>query len=668
MKRKTIQYTNPVVHEPRKSKSSSVERSMVRTTNVTRYLFSAPEPYKTGLYITIFSLFAGFIINFDIIHPIENLEALDLYRNVLIIGLLLIGLPALLSGLISTPIAQLLDGTFYYRRSFLLAFVSCVVLLPVLILGKILNFYYHFDFIVIFIFGYALIFSVRHSVILATSNSKNSNSILVSITQSVFGFLFLWFIPNTGFQITISELLLMIIFMIIFFCTTVLWVRIITTPFRRNFGADGLLLMRHSLSQFTKDANAGRVLEKEFFAKIGSNSDLRLGVICIKEKPSVHQAQIKKPGKTLIVIPSIHPGPFGILGGSNLPQKLLRYVQKTIGSTGNFMVFHGTSTHDLNPVATEECAKVGKRVRELVKQVEYSDSVSTFQRAILNYDETEMNYKTTGRKSYKLGKSPLTICAQRLGNGTLYVHTSSPESTDDIDNPIGETIVNKAEFETGKMASFIDAHNCLEPGTGVVFFGSKKANNMVKLVSKLNRNLKNSDMFKFNSGFASDQNFKQNEGFGPMGIQVLVVKSTTDENAKNGIINAYILLDGNNVIPGLRERILDSISDLVDDAEVFTTDNHIVNATLGGYNPVGLNLPSEIIIEKIRFVVKKAISKIQPCEVGMNTGFVKNVRILGQNTTMRLSTTINSTIAIMKNSLVASQALALSLCWLFAIL
>jgi putative membrane protein len=668
MKRKTNQQIDTVVHEPRKSKSSAVERSMVRTTNVTRYLFSAPLPFKTAIYITIFSLFAGFIINFDIFQPIENLEPRSLYNNALIFGLLLIGFPTLLSSLISTPIANLLDGTFYYRRSFLLAFVSCVILLPVLVLGKILNFYYNFDYIIVFIFAYALVFSVRHSVILATSNSKNSKSILVSITQPVFGFLFLWFIPNTGFNVMGDELLLMIIFMIIFFCTTVLWVRIITTPFKRNFGADGLILMRHSLSQFTEDANAGRVLEREFFAKIGSNSDLRLGVVCIKEKSTPDKEQTNKPEKTLIVIPSIHPGPFGILGGSNLPAKLLKYVQKTIGTSGNFMVFHGTSTHDLNPVATEECAKVGKRVRELVKQVKYSDTVSTFHRAILDYDETEMNYKTAGDKSRKYGVSPLTICAQRLGNGTLFVHTSSPESTDDIDNPIGETIVNKAEFESDKRASFIDAHNCLEPGTGVVFFGSKKANNMVKLVSKLNRNLSVSKKFKFNSGFACDQKFKVSDGLGPMGIQVLAVESTNDKKIKDGKTNAYILLDGNNVIPGLRELILDGISDLVDDAEVFTTDNHIVNATLGGYNPVGLKLPSEMIIERIRLVVKKAVSKIRPCEVGMTTGFVRNVRILGQNTTMRLSTTINSTIAIMKNSLVATQALALSLCWLFAIL
>ena len=84
--------------------------------------------------------------------------------------------------------------------------------------------------------------------------------------------------------------------------------------------------MNYALTQFTTETESGRTLEKDFFEKIGSDSNLRVGVICIKDKEQSKLKSRKPPIKTLIVIPSIHPGPFGILGGSNLPVKLYNYL------------------------------------------------------------------------------------------------------------------------------------------------------------------------------------------------------------------------------------------------------------------------------------------------------------------------------------------------------
>ena len=638
------------------SASSPIERSMARSAQVTSYLFHAPDPYKSAALIFILSLFAGFILNFNIINFGANFSIRNIYDNAIIYGLIVIGFPALISGLISTPLAELLGGTLYYKRSFLLAFISCVILFVVLIIGKILHGIFEFNFVVVFIFGYALIFSVRHSVFLATSHPKNLNSIFGSINQTLLGYFFLWLIPTTGKYIANQELLYMFWFVVIFFITTTLWIRIITTPFRRNFNVDGLLLMKHALSQFTKDYREGKALEKDFFAKIGSKSDLRVGVISIKEKLSTK----KPPIKTLMVIPSVHPGPFGILGGSNLPSKLLKYLKNL---TTNLMVFHGPAGHAQNPVATDECVKIAKKVQTLVAETKYSEDVSKFHR-VASSDEKNIG-KTASNKS------TLTLCAQRFGNGIMYIHTSSPEPTDDIDNPTGEAIIQKGEAETGLKSLFADAHNCLEPGTGEVFFGSEKANNMLELISKLNNKLKNGSDYILQTGFADDRSFNVTDGFGPMGIQVLVLKcEPKNKNLKNedSKFYAYILLDGNNVIRGLREQILEAISYLVDDAEVFTTDNHIVNATMGGYNPIGLKAESQRIKISVGKLIKEAKKNLTPSVVGLNSGIVKNIRILGKNMPMRLSTTINSTIAIMKNSLVACQALALSVCWLVTLI
>jgi predicted neutral ceramidase superfamily lipid hydrolase len=267
-----------------KPTSTAVESSMKKTTSVTSYVFGAPKPYKTGIAVIIFSLIAGFLINFDLNNIAQNFSGQRVYSNAIIFGLFLIGLPALLSALISTPLAHLLGGTFYYRRSFLLAFFSSVVLVIVMFLGKFLNVFLTFDFLIIIIFGYAMILSIRHSVLLATSNHKNLNSLPAAINQTVFGFLFICVLPGLPYTCSNQAILYMIAFTIIFLITTFSWIWIVKRPFKRNFNMDGLLLMKQSLSQFTEDVDSGRVLETEFFSKLGQSSNLRLGVVGIKNK------------------------------------------------------------------------------------------------------------------------------------------------------------------------------------------------------------------------------------------------------------------------------------------------------------------------------------------------------------------------------------------------
>lgn len=647
------------------NKSSAIEKSMVRTTNVTSYVFGAPRPYKTAIFIFIFSLVAGFLINFDLNNLYQNFTFRSIFNNAIIFGLILIGLPALLSALMSAPLAHLAGGTFYYRRSFLLAMFSLVLIVIILFFGKVLNLLFGFSFVIILIFAYALIISVRHSVLLATSNHNHLNSLPASINHTIFGYILIWFIPGSPCNCSGSELIYMFWFAIIFILATVLWIHIVRRPFKRNFNADGLQLMKHSLTQFTDDDSSGQVLEREFFSKLGQKTSVRLGVVCIKDKPANPTSLDEKRGendnrpiKTLLVIPSLHPGPFGILGGGNLPQKLLKSLK---GVTTNLMVFHGPVTHDYNPVTSNECIKLARATYKLTLNTTYSNQCSTFQRVKWS-EEDEIGSK--------IETPHLNICAQRFGNGSVYIHTSSPESTDDIDYPTGEAVIQKAEYETKRRALFIDAHNCLEPGTGVVFFGSEKANNMLKLVSKMNDNLSSEIKYSISAGFASDESYKISQGLGPMGIQVLVIKCVPSDPKKGNDTktNAYILLDGNNIIPGLREQVRAVVKDLVDDAEVLTTDNHVVNATMGGYNPVGLKLNSQQLISKVRLLVQKALMSCKPSVVGVNSGLVKNIKIFGQNTIMRLSTTINSTISIMRSSLIACQALAVTACWVIALL
>ena len=112
----------------------------------------------------------------------------------------------------------------------------------------------------------------------------------------------------------------------------------------------------------------------------------------------------------------------------------------------------------------------------------------------------------------------------------------------------------------------------------------------------------------------------------------------------------------------LREQIRSEIVGLVDEAEIFTSDNHVVNITMGGYNPVGLKSSSPKIISTIQDLLKEAIKNLENVNVGADRVIVKNVNVFGKGNTVRLSRTINKTISLMGKSSAGCNLLAIIGC------
>ncbi|MCK5559682.1 MAG: DUF2070 family protein, partial [Thermoplasmata archaeon] len=381
-----------------------------------------------------------------------------------------------------------------------------------------------------------------------------------------------------------------------------------------------------------------------------------IGAVCLKTKNAKDK---KRKFKAILIVPGIHPGPFGYVGGSNLPIKLAKELRQI---SNNVMVFHGASTHDYNPVKSAELTKIVHELKNIIltKKPSYSSNSSQLIRL-------------------RSSVGSIQICAQILGNGVLIVYTSSPESTDDLDYGIGENAVLDARqrLKFADNALFIDSHNCLEKGVGSVAVGSKKSDEILRLIAKsitsLNDGYKgvasSSPPPKLKAGFASNNSFSIKDGIGPQGIQVLAIEAlnraqgdttSTPHDSKQKVAN--ILIDGNNIMPKLREQILENIRDLVDEAEVFTSDNHVVNITMGGYNPVGLKGSPKKIIAVIQELVSEALQDLEEVEVRVNSGRLKNLKVFGHGNTLRLSKTINKTLSIMGKSLVACNVLAIIGC------
>ena len=106
---------------------------------------------------------------------------------------------------------------------------------------------------------------------------------------------------------------------------------------------------------------------------------------------------------------------------------------------------------------------------------------------------------------------------------------------------------------------------------------------------------------------------------------------------------AYVLIDGNNMEPGLRDAIVVEL-DGVDNAEVMTTDTHIVN-TVEAENQVGQAIPDDELIALIADLTDRAVDDLEPVEAGMASEKAR-VTVFGNDRTETLASTANAVVSL----------------------
>jgi putative membrane protein len=145
------------------------------------------------------------------------------------------------------------------------------------------------------------------------------------------------------------------------------------------------------------------------------------------------------------------------------------------------------------------------------------------------------------------------------------------------------------------------------------------------------------------------------EGMGPGGIVVTVTKVA-------GQKIAYVTIDGNNMISGLREKILSALSEAgIDDGEVFTTDTHAVNAVVldaRGYHPVGEAMDHETLIKHIKHAATQALAHLEPADVSWRMDKVSKVKVIGEKQIEAMCTLVDKAVQTAKRSAVSIFPLA----------
>jgi putative membrane protein len=547
--------------------------SDVSIERLTKYLFTAPS-WKRSLIII---LLLGLIIDG---------ASLRTGRGVFLFGSLGYALPAVLALILTRPLVEFWGKPISWNRSALLA-MTCTVFGVIISFSPILLIIRDL-YSLLYAISLGLIFATRLLVLVAIADRRMGRMIVPAITQSAAGAAAGSFFFGSPF------LTLTFIFHIVFGLCVLLFMWFVDQPLKRSFRISALSLINAFIAHNT---DGSRALE-EFFNNIG-------------EPVYVPQATLffRREGKkdVIFTVPNVHPGPMGEIGGGNLPSILYRALE------GETFVTHGCATHDFNLVSDKEAGKIIDAVRR---------------------SQQGLQYHRGATRSARYSCGSVQILVQGFGDTVLLVSTRSPLKTEDLDFSIGLAILadNRRYYS---HVLFVDAHNSMVNVTSPVMPATLIAYEYMRGCEDASAGCAGEAESELRIGTGHVRlPFKREDGFGDLGVQVLVVEA-------GGQRTAYVLFDGNNMTSGLREKMRQPLLELVDECEVLTTDTHSVN-TLSGINPVGHRVPLERFYPHVEEAVRQAIADLSPAEAAGATPWCEGVVVFGSHRISQLASTLNT--------------------------
>ncbi|TFG32262.1 DUF2070 family protein [Candidatus Thorarchaeota archaeon] len=400
--------------------------------------------------------------------------------------------------------------------------------------------------------------------------------------------------------------------------------RIVSVPFERDLGINGPQLLRAFGHDYLAD---NPVPLEDLLTKIATIQDVPMEVILFSDDDGLVACG---------VIEYVHPGPFRDIGSSDLPSVIMQHI-KDKHNIPSF-VLHGSCTHQQNLTTKNDYPKVLNEIDRLIQ-------------------ETNTHNQISGPHWNDGGK--FKVWTFFAGDDVLTISTSAPEFTDDISLEVGfdtANMVRKLVPNIGGVA-IVDAHNCINDDAISVNKGDPEASEYVGTVSEAVFSTMNAPKTTVEMGIFTvyPEDVKPREGIGPGGVTVVILKT-------NGQEMALVSVDGNNVEPGFREKVISLLkSQGFDNAEITTTDTHVVNAislSSRGYPPVGRNKPDETL-EHIVIASTKARESIKPVRIGLGFGRIEDLRTFGEKGFDTLTKDVAEAASIAKKIGVRSGGLAL---------
>src|SRR5215212_684841 len=258
-----------------------------------------------------------------------------------------------------------------------------------------------------------------------------------------------------------------------------------------------------------------------------------------------------------IVLPDVHPGPFSMVGGSNLPYVLYQSFSKRA------LVMHSVSDHSLNIPSRKELEKYVKGLEQMATKEKGNTCSAPVQVRINNSTSTGIAF----------------------GNTAMVMLSLAPAGMDDIPRSVSNELESFGRTIGFPSVLVVDCHNAMGKN-----LSDRDRNDLIASAKKCLDQLKRLPQKQFKVGFASlddaDYVMDRTEELGQGGLAALVI-STDNRNYAIG------WADSNNMENTARDYIVSKVSSKLSSnvtmLEVCSSDTHSTSGkrTREGYFALG---------------------------------------------------------------------------------
>jgi len=156
-----------------------------------------------------------------------------------------------------------------------------------------------------------------------------------------------------------EDFIILAVICVIYALAVWLFLVVIDQPWRSSLGVSALDFLRGFIGHI---AEGTRELE-EFFEEIGEEAVVPVTLLSVRRPDGEEKARF--------VLPMIHPGPMGEIGGGNLPRR--------VAESADGLAFppHATAGHDFNLVTEREVDKILSTAETAYQNLEYDDQATT---------------------------------------------------------------------------------------------------------------------------------------------------------------------------------------------------------------------------------------------------------------------------------------------------
>ena len=516
--------------------------------------------------------------------------------------------------LIITQLLLRRDLIFSLRRTLVLSLVGWGFWLVFMLFGLALSFPLgSLIWVKLCLVGYAAVITLRAVVFIATSSAatwKKLTAVLVNPILCIGAFVVFWFgIP----AVNLLQLSPLIVLFPVVACATAFVFMASLGRLGKTYSVNSLPLFRAYMLDWV--ANLNEPLEEQF-EKTGQNADIEVNFL---------KFDASKP-KAAIIVPQVHPGPFKNIGSSLLPSQMKQAFEKEFDCSA--CVPLGILGHELDLASQAQNQKIISQVIASAKFTATADLASP---------------------SVKAAEDVATASCQIFGDTAFVSFSLAPKTTEDLPQELGR-MVNAEASKLGLKSTIVtNTHNSITDVVEVEkYIGALQtaASRCLQKATALP-----TERFMVGAATVYPKEFTLNEGMGAGGIIATVVQVGKQKTA-------YVVIDGNNMISGLREKILASLtSSGFDESEIFTTDTHSVSALSSGrsmrrgYHPIGEAMSHEVLIGYICDVAKKAEANLEFCKAGVAHLVVPQVRVIGEAHLQAISALVDTSIQKAKQML-----------------